>query len=106
MTKKKRAAFVLFAATASTAVAGADPSPKPPTPATIQPRTLATGAPACGNVVGKYMAEPRPCRTARTILTEVTRKIEEIRETVAVFDWIGTTPSSSLTLGRVGRPRS
>src|SRR5437763_13169283 len=105
MTKKTRAAFVLLAATAGTAVAAADPSPNRPT-AVVQPRTLATGAPACGNVVGKYMQPPPVCKTARTVVTAVREQLQEIRETVAIFNWVTTPDSSSLTVAEVGRPRS
>lgn len=41
----KRKAMFLFAVTLASGTAAADP---------VQPRKLATGAPACGNMLGKY----------------------------------------------------
>jgi hypothetical protein len=103
---KHRATSMLFAVAASgVSVAAADPTP-------IQPRTLRTGAPACGNVVGKSgygppMIEAPVCKAARVILTAVSQDLEQIRRVLAVFDWqdhVAKTPA--LTLAEGDRPRS
>jgi hypothetical protein len=49
----KRKATFLFAVTLATGTAAADP---------IQPRKLDSGAPACGNMLGKY-GTAMPCTT-------------------------------------------
>ena len=109
----KRAAFVLLSATASTLVASADPAPTQP----VKPRMLATGAPACGNLVsnmGYKSYGPKPvCQltatqlaTGRSILAAVEQRIQEIRETAGIFDLVGADRDPSLTLSVEGRPRS
>ncbi len=106
MPTKKRAVFVLFAATAST-VAIADPvaATQRPTPTPSQPRTLPTGQPACGNVMFKSV-EPPVCTVTRAILAGVFQDLQEIREHVALFDRHVETRTSSLTLAVKDRPRS
>jgi hypothetical protein len=47
----KHKATILFAVTLASGTAAADP---------VQPRTLGSGAPACGNMLGKY-AKVIPC---------------------------------------------
>jgi hypothetical protein len=111
---KHRTAFVLLSATASTMVAAADPAP---TPQPIKPRTLATGAPACGNLVAnmgyKSYGPPPACaptptqiKLVKSVLAAVDDTIREARETVAIFDLVSPDRSRSLTLSPEGRPRS
>jgi hypothetical protein len=104
--KKKSAAIVLFAASTSTAVAIGDPAPTKPTTVTVQPLTLRTGSPACGNVMIKSYGAPKPCVSMSALITAAVDGIREIRETVAVFATPATIDPVSLTLAEEGRPRS
>lgn len=105
MRKKKTAAIVLFAATTTSAIAIAEPSK--PAPPTVQPLTLPTGAPACGNVMGKSYGPPKlKCVSMSALVTAAVESIREIRETVAVFDVLTPRDRPALTLVEEGRPRS
>ena len=64
----RRKATFLFAVTLASGTAAADPTP---------PRTLASGAPACGNMLGKYgtavpCATPKPQPAAKKWTASVT----------------------------------
>ena len=77
----------------------------------VQPRTLQTGAPACGNVLWKMTYFPDPAcgqqaDGARTIITQVNAIIEQAREigrAVAAFDGFG---DRALTVAEARRPGS
>ena len=102
--RNKRAAIVLFAATTSTAIAVADPTPTTPV---VQPKTLKTGAPACGNVMIKSYGPPTfSCVTAPALLTAAGQALREITETVAVINVLSPADRPALTLAEEGRPRS
>ncbi len=107
--KRTRATSLLFAvatgglfgpAIAGQAIAVA------PTPDAIQPRVLATGAPACGNVTWKTPIEP-DCAAAhaagRVIVQSVLEQSREIGRILAVLDGF---PDRALTVAEVRRPRS
>ena len=105
---RHRATSMLFAVVASSASAAA----ADPTPAPMKPRKLQTGAPACGNVVGKSgygppMIEAPVCTAARVILTAVAQDVEQIRRLLAVFDWSDhVVKNPALTHAEGDRPRS
>jgi len=67
----KRKAMMLFAVALASGPAAADPTPS-------TPRRLATGQPACGNVMLKGV-EPPACTTLRVIVTTVLQEGEQIR---------------------------
>ncbi len=100
---KRRATSILFAvASTSTTVAVADPPSQDP--AKVEPRTLASGAPACGNVMFKSYGPRPPCTTtAQVILTVIAKDLREIASHLAVFDVFA---DRSLTLAEGRRPRS
>lgn len=68
----KRALSALMIVTAGGGVASADPS-------AAKPRALATGAPACGNVMSKYAPPDPVCVVLRDMraLGELARKYRE-----------------------------
>ena len=101
--RKKTAAIVLFAATTSTAIAGADPTPTTPV---VQPKTLKSGAPACGNVMYKSYGPPTPCVSMPAMLTAAVQVLRELTETVAVINILPPADLPVLTLAEEGRPRS
>lgn len=78
-------------------VASADPTPTAPA---VTPRVLATGAPACGNVVSKYGMQPEDpfCPVVRNLreLEALGRKLDAELQKLAV-------ETASLTL--FARPR-
>jgi hypothetical protein len=99
---KRRATSILFAVVSSgSAVAVAD-SP-PPEPEKVEPRRLASGAPACGNVMFKTYGPPPPCVNAKVILTGIIEDAAQIRRALAVFDVWSDRP---LTVVEARRLRS
>ena len=84
----QRKATILFAVTLASGTAAADP---------VQPRTLATGAPACGNMLGKYGAAV-PC-TATVTPSELGYSVvmTVVREAKRIRDHVANTPAASAT---------
>lgn len=97
----KRKATMLFAvAVAGGAATTAAADPKP-----VQvPRTLASGQPACGNVMFKSGPDPA-CQTFRVILTLV-REGQRMKENLPFLRALGSHVDAPLTLAAVERPRS
>jgi len=87
----KRKATMVFAVAIAGRTAMADPAPS------VRPRTLATGQPACGNVMLKGV-EPPACTTLRVIVTTVLQEGEQIRAHLPRDD-------RRLTLAMGTRPR-
>lgn len=87
-------ALSLLAVTTLGGAASADTTPV--RVVTVAPRTLASGAPACGNVMLKYRAEDPVCPTVRS-LRAVGRKL------AAELKKLDPT-RASLTLAPPGRP--
>lgn len=101
---KRRATSILFAvASSGTAVAVAETPSPAPEPEKVEPRRLATGAPACGNVMFKTYGPPPPCDPARVIVTGILEEAARIRRALAVFDVRVDRP---LTLAGARRPAS
>jgi len=109
MKKHSRATSLLFAvATGGPASAIAEPVSVAPTPEpAVQPRVLANGSPACGNVVvgkGPMRTDCTPIhQTTKVILTAVISEAREIGRMFSAFDGFGDRP---LMVSEVRRPRS
>lgn len=107
---KRRATSILFAVATSgvaATVATAEPTEpaNQPTPTAEQPRRLATGAPACGNVMFKSYTPPPPCMTTETkvVLAGAREDLAGFRRALAVFEGFLRAP---LTVAEARRPGS
>jgi len=97
---KTTAVCMLFAATTTATAEPTDTAPL------VRPRTLATGQPACGNVMSKSV-EPPTCVAARAIISAVVMELEEIRDHVLAIGGLGDpVEMASLTLSPAARPPS
>ncbi|MBS1121455.1 MAG: hypothetical protein H6Q90_3683 [Deltaproteobacteria bacterium] len=99
--KIKQTRYMLFAvAIANGTVATAAAEPSVPVQA---PRTLATGQPACGNVMYKTPEHPA-CPTLRTIVT-VIEQARELGQDLPFVRSPARAARSSLTVALKDRPR-